>query len=281
VSDPIIRPLLASDVPRAAEFCAEAFRDDAAMFARILSANWDPDRPERGALLVDGDTIVGVVISLYSRRLIKGKELRFCALGPWYVRPDYRGGSFKLLSHVLSQKGYTFVSHSPNGISVAVLRRLRFHELSPGWRVFPPLTNMLSIGSIHCHALTDPQKIRPRLGPMESRIYEDHSIHGCGHCLLICGDSSCLVVTKPRTLRGVPVSEILHIGNRELAARCFERLKWAIMRVDRTMMVICDPRLLGTPSPVSVIHRQRLRMFRSDELRADEIDNLYSEVAVM
>lgn len=281
MSDPTIRPLLPADVPRAAEFCHEAFRDDAAMFARILSANWDPARPERGALLVDGDSIVGIVIALYSRRVIKGTERRFCALGPWYVRPSYRGGSFRLLSHILSGKGYTFVSHSPNAISVAVLRRLRFQQLSMAWRIFPPLANPLSIGSPRSHVLTDPQAILARLGPDDRRIYDDHVIHKCGHCLLVHGSDSCLVVTKPRTLRSVPVSEVLHLSNSDLAVRSFEKLKWGIMQVDGTLAVISDRRLLGAAPPWSMIHRQRIRMFRSDDLTANDIDNLYSEVAVM
>lgn len=281
MSNLTIRPLLASDLPRAVPFCREAFGDDETMFARILSAAWDPSRPERGALLVDGDSIVGIVIALYSRRWIRGKERPFCALGPWYVRPQYRGGSLKLLSRILSETDYTFVSHSPNGISVAVLRRYRFQELSPRWRVFPPLTNLLSVGTPRCQALTDSSQIRDRLDDAQRRIFDDHSIHGCGHALLVLGNESCLVVSKPRTLRGVPVSEILHLGNRELATRCFERLKWAVMRVDRTFGVISDPRLLGPRPPASVIHRERIRMFRSDDLDADDIDNLYSEVAVM
>lgn len=276
-----IRLLTLEDVPTVVRFCAEGFRDDPALFARILSTRWDPQREDKGAILEDQGRMVGFAIALYSHRILKGVQYKFCALGPWYVLPDYRGGSLQLMSFLLGQRNYTFTSHSPNAISLAILTRFKFERLSSSWYVYPLGVNVLSLVRGGVQIDTDEKSILSRANEQEKCLISDHRAGGCSVVRVSAQGSSGLVITKRRTLRNIPVSELLYVDDPQLLVRHFERVKWAIALKERTFMLIADSRLMGPTAPRPILWRERIRMFRSEALKADEIDNLYSEVVAM
>ncbi len=276
-----IRLLTPEDVPVVVRFCAEGFRDDPALFARILSPTWDPQRTDKGAILEDQGRMVGFAIALYSHRILKGAQYKFCALGPWYVLPDYRVGSLQLMSFLLAQKDYTFTSHSPNDISLAILTRFKFERLSTCWYVYPLGVNILSLARGGVQIDTNDESILSSATEQERFLINDHRPGGCSVVRVSTDGSSGLVITKRRTLRNVPVSELLYVEDPHLVVSHFERVKWAIARKEGTFMLIADSRLLGPNAPRPLLWRERVRMFRSEILKADEIDNLYSEVVAM
>ena len=276
-----VRLLTPEDVPAVVRFCAEGFRDDPALFARILRPTWDPQRTDKGAILEDQGRMVGFAIALYSRRILKGRQCKFCALGPWYVLPDYRGGSLQLMSFLLAQKDYTFTSHSPNAISLAILTRFKFERLSTSWYVYPLGVNMLSLAQGGVKIETTDESILSRVNEQERMLINDHRLGGCSVVRISAEGSAGLVITKRRTLRNIPVSELLYVEKPQLMVRYFEQVKWAIARKERTFMLIADSRLMGPKSPRPLLWRERIRMFRGETFTADEIDILYSEVVAM
>ncbi len=62
---------------------------------------------------VTGERVVGVLLALYSERLVAGRLERFCNMGSWCVLPEYRGESMSLLNAMLAQEGFHFTSLSP------------------------------------------------------------------------------------------------------------------------------------------------------------------------
>ena len=276
-----IRLLNPEDVAAVVRFCAEGFGDDPALFARILSPTWDPQRVDKGAILEDQGRMVGFATALYSHRILKGGWTKFCALGPWYVLPDYRAGSLQLMSFLLAQKDYTFTSHSPNAISLAILTRFKFERLSTYWHIYPLGANISSLARGGVHIEANDETILSCATEQEKVLINDHHPGGCSVIRVSTHNASGLVITKRRTLRNVPVSELLYVGDQGLVVRHFERVKWAIARKEGTCMLIADSRLLGANAPRPLLWRERIRMFRSEVLKADEIDNLYSEVVAM
>lgn len=246
---------------------------------RFFRDEWSADRPNRGAAIVHDRKIVGYLLAFYSEREIDGRKEKICCLGSWYVSPEYRAYSLKLMGFLTTQTGYTFITLTPNSISVTVMTRLfGFRPLSMEMLIYPPLVNATTL--VHpARIVTDRHLIEARTGERDRQILHDHWRHGCGHYLIESGAEWSLVVTKRRTLRNVPVSEILYASNRTLAVRHFERLKWAIIRSDRCFGVMVEERILGT-APRRRLRRERVRLFRSTSLSETQIDNLYSEIVL-
>jgi hypothetical protein len=247
--------------------------------ARCFREDWIAKRPNRGAALVEDQRIVGYLLAFYSVREIEGRREQICCLGSWYVEPAHRAHSLKLMSFLTTQEGYTFITLTPNAISVTVMTRFfGFRPLSTEMLIYPPL---VSVGTLLAPAriLSNRDLIAARIGGSQRRILNDHWKHGCGHYLVESGRGSSLVVTKRRTLRGIPVSEILYASNQTVAVRHFERLKWAVMRGDRCFGVMAEERILGR-APRPRLHRKRVRLFRSSSLGPTQIDNLYSEIVL-
>jgi len=88
------------------------------------------------------------------------------------------------------------------------------------------------------------------------------------------------VVRIVRRKRGVRVSEILYCSDSALLARTFERVKLHILRRDGAVALAADRRILGEDAPRGVL-LPRKACFRSSRVSAADVDNLYSEYALL
>jgi len=88
------------------------------------------------------------------------------------------------------------------------------------------------------------------------------------------------VVSIVRRKRGVRVSEILYCSDSALLARTFERVKLHMLRRDRAAAVVADARILGENAPRG-LRVKRKACFRSSQVSPAEVDNLYSEYALL
>src|SRR5689334_19152839 len=101
-------PITDSDVAAAADFL-RANLNDRVPWARACSVMpWKVDATNHGFMLREGQRIVGVHLAFYSERLIAGRTERFCNLGAWFVLPEFRFHSIRLLRELLMQDGYHF-----------------------------------------------------------------------------------------------------------------------------------------------------------------------------
>lgn len=80
--------------------------------------------------------------------------------------------------------------------------------------------------------------------------------------------------------RRVPYSDLLYCSAPALLARHLERVKLAILRRQRTPLLISDVRLLGDYRPRGPTLRQPA-FYRSPVFGAGPIDKLYSEVVLL
>jgi hypothetical protein len=247
--------------------------------ARVLDAPWYPQRPNRGALLCEGDRIVGYLTAIYSERAGPDGAERRCCLGSWFVLPEFRARSLAMMQSVLRQPDLTFVAVTPNATSVAVLTRFRFEPLDEEFLLLPPLAHLPSaLRGAHVHL--DEVRVRSLLGSAERVLWEDHTRVGCVGIVLEAGSASSLILGVRRTLRRVPVCEILYLESPTLVRRHLERVKLGLMAASSSLGVTCDPRLFQGDPPRGV-RRSRMRLYRSDTSTAYQIDNLYSELAVL
>ena len=94
-----------------------------------MAGPWKVDAPNHGFMLHDGQRIVGAHTAFYSERLVAGRMERFCDLGTWYVLPEFRSHSIRLIKALLAQDGYHFTALTPGHKVVSIHTQLGFHPL--------------------------------------------------------------------------------------------------------------------------------------------------------
>jgi hypothetical protein len=232
-------------------------------------------------MLKDGDRLVGVYGAIYSERTIRGKAERFCNLAAWGVLPEYRMHSLSLVRALLSQDGFHFTDLSPKPHVTKIMRLFKFEFLDTTWAVAPnlPWRTRSATSSI----TSDPSEIARRLSGVDLRIYEDHrNLGSLRHVLISDGEAACHVVFHRNWRKGIPTVTVLHVSNVEVLSRNHHILGGYFLVHQRAVLAIFEARLVSKPPLLSLrTQSPHRKMFRSDTLVAEDIDNLYSEAVCL
>jgi hypothetical protein len=243
----------------------------------IFEYAWCKENPKLGFALVDGAEIVGFIGAIYAERQIGRRRERFCNGTSWYVRPAYRAHSTDLMLSFVDQPGFTITSLTPNPVARLTLEALDFQVLERFIRYVPPLLQAHTLlRSTGVRVLTATEDIKTHLNESDLMILLDHERYPCGHYLALCKEGYCYIVTNRKVWRGISVSQILYVSDRESMMRHFEKIKLRILFSERTLLLKADERIFGGHSPLS-LRRPNLRYFISETLKAGQIDNLYTE----
>ena len=78
--------------------------------------------------------------------------------------------------------------------------------------------------------------------------------------------------------KGVPFAAILHVSNPELFHRAMIPLTRHLLIRRRLLATLAELRLIGHRPPLSLKVTSWPKMYRSDSLEPDQIDDLYSEL---
>jgi hypothetical protein len=287
MSRPNIRPILRDDVEAVVDLLHTTHMQALSRehVRRIVLHDWSVERPNYGYLLATDERVVGCILAAYSERSIHGRRERFCNVGTWYVDPEFRSFSLPLSWKLSALQGYTMTALTPNPTSKAAFTRSRYRTLADECHLYVPGVAGRGRWGLRARVTGDVRAIERELDPVDRQILRDHRHWPVRHFLLtVRGEPDyAYVVTRrwkywKRDL--VPVSEILYVSNKPLAARYFESLKLGILLRDRSLVLGVERRLLG--DEVSAGHPMpRLRFFRSDTLEAHDVDNLYSEAVLL
>ena len=273
-----LSPISDADISAVADFLHVNYQDRIPWARSLLPVPWKVAAPNHGFLLHDGRRIVGVHMAFYSERLVAGRVERFCDLGTWYVLPEYRSHSIRLIQALLAQDGYHFTALTPGDKTMRIQTWLGFHRLDTSAALIPNLPWPTLPGRTTISA--DPDVIENTLAGTELELYRDHAqALAARHLVLLRGADSCYVMYRETRIKAVPVAIILHVSD----PAPFHR---AIVPLTRHLLV--RHRLLATLAELRIIgHRPRLsfkmtpwpKMYRSASLAPDQIDDLYSELA--
>ena len=272
-----LTPITDADVVPVAEFL-QRNHDDRVPWARACSAvPWKVEAPNHGFMLRDGQRVVGVQLAFYAERPVAGRTERFCNLGAWYVLPDFRFHSIRLLMAVLAQDGYHFTSLSPSGNVTSITARLKFRPLDTSAALVPNLPWPSLPGRTRISA--DPDVIASTLRGAELELYRDHAqALAARHLVLIRGQDSCYVVYREMRLKGVPFAVILHVSNPELFHRALFPLTRHLLVRRRLLATRAELRIIGHRPLLSVMRDSWPKLYRSASLEPAQIDDLYSEL---
>ena len=271
-------PITDADIAAAADFLQHNF-DDQVPWVRACSAvPWKVDAPNHGFMLRDGQRIVGVHLAFYSERLIAGKTERFCNLGAWYVLPEFRFHSLRLLKELLMQDGYHFTGLSPSETVLSIHTRYKFRHLDTSAALIPHLP--WPGVSRRTRISTAPDVIESRLAGSELELYRDHAqALAARHLVLTRNQESCYVMYREMRFKNVPLlAVILHVSNPSLFQRAMVPLTRYLLVRHRLVATLAELRIIGLRPPLSFRLNSGPKVYRSSSLEARQIDYLYSEL---
>lgn len=250
----------------------------------LFGHGWRTEEDPYGYVLVDGAQIKGFIGTLYSRQVIRGEERRFCNLSSWIVKKDSRLHAPRMLGRVLADERTTFTGLTLIQATTKLFQKRGFRELETEALVLSPLSSLTSPGSLRRFSWTDDRdEIAASLRGRDLEIFRAHRDARCGHVLLRWRDGSCYVITTRWALKGQAVSHVHYASDRE---RFFSRLgavQWAVMRSEKTPLVMIDKRQArGASVPFALRYRLRQpRLYRpsvAHPVAPDDVTALYTEM---
>ncbi len=278
-----VRPVRDDDIEFLCQFLHQYMDPSlsAQRFHRLFTYTWMAEKPDRGFVLSDGDRIVGFLGTVYADRTVQDQPVRFCNLSSWYVLPEYRNHSLRLLTAAHNQQNVTFTNLTSRPAVEKVSLALRY-EIANVHKLFsvPFAQAWGMLRRPRPKILVDRGRIADKLtGPLV-KIFEDHAPTDCGHLVVESGGKSCYVVWNRRVKHSVPFSEILYVSDPGILQRHFERVKLRILWEDHTFLLATDQCLLGKRFWLMYPYR-RVTLFRSSEVSKKAIDSLYSELVLL
>jgi hypothetical protein len=254
-------------------------RVTAAEWAAAIAPSWAGDQPNHGFLLRVGERVVGAYLAFYSEREIEGRPERFCNLAAWCVLDEYRSFSLRLLNALLAQKGYHFTDLSPSGNVIALNVRLKFSHLDVATALV--LNLPWPLWSWRVRVISEPQEIERTLRGRDLEIYRDHARAAAArHVVLVEDGETCYIMFRKVRRKNLPLfASILYVGNRELFRTVAKYVFRHLLLRHGIPATLAELRVVGTrPKPSIMLKSPRPKMYRSANLRPDQIDYLYSEL---
>jgi len=273
----VLSPITDADIAAVADFLHVNYNDQVPWARSLLAEPWKVEAPNHGFMLRDGQRIVGAHTAFYSERLISGRVERFCDLGTWYVLPEFRSHSIRLIKALLAQDGYHFTALSPSREVTPIHTWLGFHPLDTAAALIlnlpwptPPGRTTIS---------TDPRVIENTLTGTELKLYHDHAQALAAHHIVLIGDQgSCYVMYRKATIKAVPLAVIVHVSNPRLFHRAILPLTRHLLVRHRLLATVAELRTIGYMLPLSFKVTSWPKMYRSASLEPDQFDDLYSEL---
>jgi hypothetical protein len=254
----------------------------------IFDYRWEFDEGHVGYALIDDRQVVGFNGTLFSRRTIDGIEARFCNLTSWIVKEKYRTESLRLVFPLLHLKGYTLTNLTMNERAWAIAKRLGFKNLDTHVRLLFPIPQLSSeTGETPVAIVSDQAKIAEILNQAHLRIFSDHSQYDCGHLVIQEKDSYCYLLYTSKSYKKynckIPYGHIQYISDRGIFLKHLSRIRVHFLTSNRYLFLAVDERLIGNAHlPYSKIYQLKIpKMYKSEVLTGEQVDNLYSEIVVL
>ena len=274
-----VRPIGPEDLPRVGAYLHRSLNDrlSPSAWAAAFTPPWTVAAPNHGFMLLAGDEVVGVNAAIYSSRLVRGERRELCNVAALCVDEQVRPHAVRLIRSILKQPGYHFTDLSPSGSVVELDRRLGFQPLDTATALVvnvPRLDRRFGL-------LTRAADIEARLEGVDATLYADHrSAAAARHLVVTRGADHCYVVFRKDRRRGLPLfASILYVSDRALFADAFGTVSSHLLRRHGAVCTLVEQRVAKVSAPLSrMLARPRPKMFKSDVLTADDIDDLYSEL---
>jgi RimJ/RimL family protein N-acetyltransferase len=255
---------------------------------KIFDYQWESDEGYVGFALVDDRKVVGFNGAIFSRRIIDGREARFCNLTSWIVKEQYRTESMRLVLPVLKLKGYTITNLTMNERAWEITRRLGFKNLDTNVRILFLVPGLSATRREEAPVIvSDRSKIAEMLDPVNLKIFIDHSHYNCGHIVVKDKYGYSYIIYTRKSYRkcncDISYAHIHYISDRSAFLRRLNKIKSYFLKSLKYFFLAVDERLIGDATiPYSKVYQLKVpRMYKSEVLSREQVDNLYSELVVL
>jgi hypothetical protein len=287
---PILRPVNPSDTG-AILTILNGFRTGSpqireADFRTLLDCPFQSPGSPSGYVIEALGCVVGFLATLFSERWISRERRNFCNISSWIVDPQYRKYSILLLKPVLELKDHTITCFTPSPHVYPILRRLGFVDLDESTtelfpRILKPLPSFGTLSGLRQIRRLDLDD--PSIPPEKHELIQDHQPLGISFLLLSDGISSCLIGFAKTVSYRFNYAVLLHISDTEFFRRHIHEIRLHLWRTAKTLRLSAPTRFLnGHVFPHSTVRSlSHPPLFKCDRLKPEEIDNLYSELAIL
>ena len=235
-----------------------------------------------GYILTDADEVVGYLGMLFNTRIIHGQEYKFCNITSWFVEREYRNQSFLLLLPLLALREYTITIFSANEATYIASKKLGFEDFETHIRLISPFVGVRGFLG-NCSIVEDDRVINQSLDEECLKIYRDHLCFRCIHLLIKTKYGTFYLITTRVTRKSIPAAQIHYISDLDVFLESIEIIKLKICLKLKVFMLLIDERFIqGNKISFSLrIKLPQPRVFKSDLLKEDAIDSLYSELIIL
>ncbi len=250
----------------------------------LLEKKWSNRFDHFGYVLLEEDQVVGFLGTFFYERKILGKNHDFCNLFCWVVPKEHRKSSLLLLLAVLNIKDLTVSSLTASRDASLILKQFKFKILDTDVKIFPVfLSFSLARGTV---LYSDHETIRSKLNEQDLSLFTDHNLASCEHLLAVNKDNEsqyCYLIYNTVLKKKLRFTQIYSISNSTIFRKSFSRIQRFFFKHNHTLFTVIDKRLSGSPSPGPGFNYtlRYPRLYRSQEIQASHIDNLYTELVFL
>jgi hypothetical protein len=156
--------------------------------------------PQFGYMLDHGGIAVGVLLLLYTSRIVDGEAAIHCNLSSWYVDPEFRNYAPMLTSIAQRHKNVSYFNISPAHWTWPIIEAQGFRAYCNGLFFSVPALSRVTSGTTVETILPDTQAI-DGLPPGEVELLTRHARYGCLSLVCRIGSEAFPFILMPLRIR--------------------------------------------------------------------------------
>lgn len=237
-----------------------------------------------GYALVDANRIVGILGTVFSRRVVAGRSARFCNLHSWFVEEEYRGKGLLLMRPVLKLNDTTVTDFTPTDAVCTISKKLGFRELDSTLRILLPCRDRDNSDQVRgVEIVEDRSLIEAELSESDRKIFREHQGSQCRHLLVRSKNDYCYIVCTKVERYWIPYCYIHYLSNKSLFAEESVAIRSQLLGSSKARFAAVDSRAVdGLRLPASFKYpAQSHQLYRSADVEPPRVDSLYSELIML
>lgn len=260
---------------------------------RLFDYVWECDSRVRGFVLEDQGNVVGFRAYIQHVRNIDGGPIRIISASSWVVLPEYRGRVAECRGETVANMLLVAPENWFRGepyclVGVTVRPQLINRLTDRGYEVLETETVMTKVSPWPApggwRVAHRPDEVRELLDAGQRQLFDDHRDLPCLQLVATKDGERCFVVVcLRRSGRFTRLARVVHLSHGGRFESALGAIGWHLLTRHRARWIEWDSRWLGGRLPPGAVRRPlpSPRMFKSDRLRPEQIDNLYSEIVLL
>ncbi|WP_460891925.1 hypothetical protein [Rufibacter soli] len=279
------------------------FNKDVSIWRNLFINHWNHKENYFGFVVTDEEKIVGFLGGIFSSRIIRGQQEKFCNLSTWIIDEKYKKHGLSLFLPVLELDEYTITNFSSAEKTYIISKKLGFEDIEPNLQYFIPTFRSRTLKGLSIEL--DPLKIEKVLKGEDLKIFKDHLNFQCHHIYINHGDEYSYLVVKQTQAFLKPVyyvnrffqkifktnfiqehallGQLHYVSNKSLFQSSLGSISWEICRRLKIIGLVANAAWLGECKGIKAWPYKTFSspLFRSTSLKKEDIDTMYSEVFII